>query len=296
MGNFKFFDRLLIIAVVFLVMFVVAAMLTPLVSSWFPDNERYRLLAMAVVQSVVGFIIPSIIGAKLAFGNSIKFLTLNVAPSGMNILGVVLAYLISLPLLNQLIYWNQNIVFPEALEQVGIMFRDLEDKATEVSNTMLDTSSVGGMIVGVLIIGVLTGFSEELFFRGTLQRAGASRGAHHTSIWVTALIFSAIHFQIFGFVPRLLLGAWFGYLLFWTGSIYVPFIAHALNNSVVVVCAYFFTEEAGFQADMLGVTTTGFPLPAFVSAVAMMIFIVYFKDLFFSKREGSYSEVLPSEL
>ena len=296
MGNFKFFDRLLIIAVVFLVMFVVAAMLTPLVSSWFPDNERYRLLAMAVVQSVVGFIIPSIISARLAFGNSIKFLTLNVAPSGMNILGVVLAYLISLPLLNQLIYWNQNIVFPEALEQVGIMFRDLEDKATEVSNTMLDTSSVGGMIVGVLIIGVLTGFSEELFFRGTLQRAGASRGAHHTSIWVTALIFSAIHFQIFGFVPRLLLGAWFGYLLFWTGSIYVPFIAHALNNSVVVVCAYFFTEEAGFQADMLGVTTTGFPLPAFVSAVAMMIFIVYFKDLFFSKREGSYSEVLTSEL
>lgn len=295
MGNFRFFDRLLVIAGVFLVMFVVAAMLTPLVSSWFPDNERYRLLAMAVVQSVVGFIIPSLIGTKIAFGNSIRFLTLSVPPSGMNILGVVIAYLISLPLLNQLIFWNQNIVFPEAFEHVGVMFRDMEDRATEVSNTMLDTSTVGGMLVGVLIIGVLTGFSEELFFRGALQRAGASRGAHHTSIWVTALIFSAIHFQVFGFFPRLLLGAWFGYLLYWTGSIYVPFVAHALNNSVVVICAYFFPAREGSHPDMIGVTTFGFPLPAFVSAVAMMIFVVCFKDLFFSGRGLPAAEVKTAE-
>ena len=283
----RFFDRLLIIAVVFLVMFVVAAMLAPAVNSLFPDNERYRLLAMAVVQSIVAFILPSLIGARLAFGNSIRFLTLDVAPSGLNILGVVMAYLISLPLLNQVIFWNENIVFPDFMENIGNLFRDLEDQALKVTNTMLDTTSVGGMIVGVLIIGVLTGFSEELFFRGTLQKAGASRGAVHTSIWVTALIFSAVHFQIFGFIPRLLLGAWFGYLFYWTGSIYVPFIAHAINNSVVVICAFFFTEETGIQADMIGVTTYGFPLPAFISAIAMMLFIVYFKDLFFSKSRSA---------
>lgn len=282
MKNVKFFDRLLVIAVIFLVMFLLAAMLSPWVATWFPDNERYRLLALGVLQSLVGFILPAFIGVKLAFGNPVKFLTLNVAPTSMNILGVVVAYLISLPLLNQLIYWNENLVFPDFLEEMGIMFRDFEDQAAKVTDTMLDAHSLGAMIVGVLIIGVLTGFSEELFFRGALQQAGSSRGAFHTSIWVTALIFSAIHFQVFGFVPRLLLGAWFGYLLYWTGSIYVPVIAHALNNSVVVICAYFISKESGFQPEMIGVATSGFPLAAFISAVAMMLFIVYLKDTFFS--------------
>lgn len=286
MRNSRFFDRLLIIGVVFLVMFVVAAMLSSFVDTIFQGNDRSRYLALAVVQSVVAFILPSLISARLAFGNVSKFLTLNVPPSGMSVLGVVIAYLISLPLLNQLIYWNENIVFPDFLEKLGIMFRELEDKAAEVTNVMLDTTTIGGLIVGILIIGVLTGFSEELFFRGTLQRAGASRGAHHTSIWVTALIFSAFHFQAFGFIPRLLLGAWFGYLLYWTGSIYVAVIAHALNNSMVVIFTYFFKENDVFKADMVGVTETGFPLPAFISSVAFVIFLFYLKNTFFQRSSS----------
>lgn len=295
MRNVKFFDRLLIICVVFFVMFVVTAIVLTKASRWFPGDERTVLLATAALQSVLCFIVPSFIGAKLAFGNPVKFLRIDVAPTGMSILGVVIAYLISLPFMNQLIYWNMNIVFPESLEYIGNMFKEMEDQATQLTDVMLQTESFWGMIVGLLIIGVLTGFSEELFFRGTLQQAGASRGAVHTSIWVTALIFSAFHFQIFGFVPRFLLGAWFGYLLYWTGSIYVPFIAHALNNGVVVVCAWIFTEENDFKPDLIGVTESGFPLAAFISALAMAVFIIYFKDFFFSRSE-SYNYNGQSEL
>lgn len=288
MKEYKFYDKLLIICGVFFVMFVVTALLSVAVGRLFPPNSRTQLLAVSSVQSVGIFIIPSLIGAKLAFGNTVKFLRLDVAPPWISLLGVVLAYCILLPFFNQLIYWNENIVFPAALEELGNKLRIFEDNARRATDIILDTNSVGGLLSGVLIVGILTGFSEELFFRGTLQQMGASRGAVHTSIWVTALVFSAFHMQAFGFFPRFLLGAWFGYLLYWTGSIYVPAFAHALNNSVVVVCTWIFPNEEAFDTGMIGVAETGFPMAAFVSAVAFMIFIYYFKDLFFSKATLKY--------
>jgi hypothetical protein len=60
----------------------------------------------------------------------------------------------------------------------------------------------------------------------------------HAAIWVTAFIFSAMHMEFFGFVPRLLLGALLGYLVRWSGSLWLPILAHALNNSLVVICLW----------------------------------------------------------
>ncbi|MDE6177435.1 MAG: CPBP family intramembrane metalloprotease, partial [Paramuribaculum sp.] len=95
------------------------------------------------------------------------------------------------------------------------------------------------LIISVIIIGVLAGVSEELFFRGTLQRLLITRPMPpHIAIWLTAVIFSLVHFQFFGFVPRVLLGAFFGYLAWWSGSVWLPAIIHAVNNSVVVITEF----------------------------------------------------------
>ena len=60
----------------------------------------------------------------------------------------------------------------------------------------------------------------------------------HIAIWITAIIFSAVHFQFYGFIPRVLLGAFFGYLALWSGSLWLPIFAHALNNSLVVISTW----------------------------------------------------------
>ena len=89
------------------------------------------------------------------------------------------------------------------------------------------------------MVGALTGIGEELTFRGIIQSLVTEKSNnHHIAIWVTAILFSAIHLQFFGFFPRMLLGAFFGYLLVWSGSIWLPIYAHFLNNSMAVVAAY----------------------------------------------------------
>lgn len=279
----KYFEGLLVVAGIFLIFFVITYISFPLISELFhlDDSSRSGMLTLAVIQSLLLFIAPSFVAARIISIRPLDFLKLNKAPGWLALLGVIFAYLIALPFLNQIIYWNENISFPESISHWGAILKDMEEAANSASETMLATSSWGGLAVNLAIIALLTAFGEELFFRGTLQNAGAARGANHTAIWVVAILFSTMHFQIFGFVPRMLLGAWFGYLLYWTRSIYVPVFAHFLNNGVVVVCSWLSAGSDEFDFDYLGVVEYGFPMPAFISAVAFVIFIVYFRKFFF---------------
>ena len=130
---------------------------------------------------------------------------------------------------------------------------------------------------------------EEFFFRGALMgimRRG--RANIHVVIWTVAIIFSAIHFQFFGFVPRMLLGAWFGYLLVWTRSLWVPVIAHALNNGAVTVFQWMDSNHYvdGSALEQLGVPADGqFPWLALASTVATILSIVVAKRVFSKKNK-----------
>lgn len=286
MASRKFYERLLIVVGMFVVFFVITMICLPMVIQLLhiDKDSRTGMLFMATFQAVVMFIAPSIVTARIVADRPFTFLRLSCAPSWLSVAGVIFGYLIALPALNQIIYWNSNISFPESLSYWGEVFREMEDRANDASALMLDVKSWGALLVNLLVIALVTAFGEELFFRGTLQSASASSGAVYTSIWVVALVFSAMHFQIFGFIPRLLLGAWFGYLLFWTRSIYVPVLAHFINNGVVVICAWLTSNGSTFDFEKFGVTEFGFPLPAFISAVSFVIFLVYFKNFFFSRK------------
>lgn len=293
MASRKFYDRLLIVTGIFLVFFVITMIGIPLIAKGcnIDRSSRSGLLILSVCQAVLLFILPALISARAISRRPARFLCLNNPPGWMPVLGVIFAYLIALPALNQIIFWNENIVFPDIISTWGENLRILEDKARESSNLMLDTESWGGMLVNLAVVALVPAFAEELFFRGTLQRAGSSSGAYYTSIWVVALIFSALHFQVFGFIPRLLLGAWFGYLLFWTRSLYVPIIAHFINNGVVVVCSWLTARGSTFDFEKFGVTEYGFPVAAFVSALATVVFLVYFRRLFFQSERQSLTPV-----
>jgi uncharacterized protein len=97
-----------------------------------------------------------------------------------------------------------------------------------------------GLIGNLFTIAFLAAFVEELFFRGMLQQTlTEAKLNHHIAIWITAAVFSAIHIQFYGFLPRMFLGAILGYLFFYTGSIWVSIAAHFVNNALVVLVGYF---------------------------------------------------------
>lgn len=141
------------------------------------------------------------------------------------------------------IEWNQNITFPEFMAGAEKWMREMEDKLAETTAFMTHFDSFGQYLIGLLVIAVIPAFGEEIVFRGIIQNE-LYRGTKniHVAIWVSAMIFSAFHVQFYGFVPRVLLGALFGYLYHWSGNLSLAVLAHFLNNGISVTALYFYQQ------------------------------------------------------
>jgi len=205
------------------------------------DTGMLRITQL--IQSLCLFVLPPFVLTHLYKerpGTFLRFKT----PDARYVLMAIFSLLVAMPFINLLVTWNEGLRFPDCLNHVEQWMRTSESAATDVTNKMLSGSSWTDLMVNLFIVAMVAGFGEELFFRGLVQRllsdalnnrldsGNYPKWVMHTSIWVTAFIFSAIHLQFFGFFPRLLLGAWFGYLLWWTGSIWVPIAAHFTNNAL----------------------------------------------------------------
>lgn len=144
--------------------------------------------------------------------------------------------------------WNAALDLPDFMGGFESWARRTENQAMEITRYLTTFDSFGMFVVGFFVIAVFPAVAEELVFRGMLQPALFSATKNkHVAIWVTAVLFSAFHLQFFGFFPRVLLGALFGYLYVWSGTLWVPIIAHFINNGLQVVVIYLVGGE------MLGV-------------------------------------------
>ncbi len=137
------------------------------------------------------------------------------------------------------IEWNSSVSFPEFMKGFENWAKQTEEAAARMTEYLTAFDNTGQFIVAFFVIAVFAALGEELVFRGILQNMiHKANGNIHVAIWLSAILFSAIHFQFFGFVPRLLLGALFGYLYYWSGNLWIPTFAHFINNGFTLVMIY----------------------------------------------------------
>lgn len=267
--------------------FFIGLCFTSLITTTVPADNRAALLFQSAVQSVVAFILPAWVAFKAFYISPEKDLGISDGYPVRSLLVTLLTMACAIPFLNEVIAFNESISFPASLQSA---FREWEATAGAYTERMLDTTTVGGMLSGVLVIGVLTGTAEEIFFRGALQKMLLGPGVNrHGAVWLAALVFSIMHFQPFGFIPRLLLGAFFGYLYMWSGSIWLSATAHAFNNSLVVI----FTWLAHRGADIsfyehCGTAENGTLWMAFVS-LALSVGMIFACSKYISRKHPSKS-------
>ncbi len=252
-------------------------------------QSKYGTLLLGVFQNLVVFALAAIGMSKICYGKVAKPLKLNVAPSWEGVALVVILYVVSFPALNWLVDWNAHITFPESMQPLYDTLKKYEDLAQEQTNFILKGNDLVTMLLMVLEVGVLTGFGEEIFFRGAILGAfERKRGLNtHISVWCVGILFSAFHFQFFGFFPRCCLGILLGYLFVWSGSLWLPVICHALNNSLVVVITYLAEHgvDAAGSIDKLGVPQNGgFPFLALTSVV-LTILLLYATSKILKKNQ-----------
>jgi hypothetical protein len=138
----------------------------------------------------------------------------------------------------------------------------------------------------MVVIGIIPAVGEEFLFRGLIQNQlqSLTRNAHW-AIWITGILFSTIHIQFYGFVPRMLLGVLFGYMYVWSGNLIYPMLAHFANNGFQVVMLYLYKSE--FTSFNIDETDTVPWTVFFTSAMISIVLILYFKRHFMKDDQDS---------
>lgn len=189
--------------------------------------EIWRTQATA---SFLSFLTPALMCTILFHKKTDEYLAVNKGFSLIHLLLAVIAIASIQPVVGLIGEWNQQINLPE-------YFHLLEQQAQQTTERVFLTDlSTSALITNVLIFALLPAISEEFFFRGIIQQTirKISNNAH-LAVWITAIIFSFIHFQFYGFFPRILLGALLGYIFVWSKSLWLPILIHFINNAVMII-------------------------------------------------------------
>ena len=189
-----------------------------------------------IVQSIGLFIIPPILFGYLTSGDLLLSVKKQSASFYIFITITPLTVLCAQPFISFLGVFNNGLVLPSSLTGLEEWMRDKEIQAMQATEMFLYSKHWGDTLLNVLVIAILPAIGEELLFRGALQRVFTSLFRNkHISVIATAIIFSAIHIQFFGFLPRFLLGVIFGYMMVYTNNIWFPILAHFTNNFMAFV-------------------------------------------------------------
>jgi membrane protease YdiL (CAAX protease family) len=196
------------------------------------------LKIMQIFQAIGLFIAPPII-AVFSFQEKdedyLQFRKTNIILIFLSALLIVSA----LPIINWLAEINQALILPESWSGIEQWMRDSEAAAGQITSSFLKADNVSTLFLNLFVMALIPAFGEEMLFRGVLQKLFIQISKNtHLGIWITAFIFSAIHMQFFTFLPRFFMGAMFGYMLVWSGSIWLTITAHFINNGTAVIINY----------------------------------------------------------
>ncbi len=242
-----------------------------------PEGINF-LKYLQVIQSVGLFVFPPFVISRLYDGNISEYLKLNRSTQIRSYLLASLCLLAVIPSINFLGDLNSKMSLPESFSGLENWMKNMEDGAKVMIEKFMLVDGFSGLMFNIFMIAVLPALGEELMFRGVFQRIFSNwTRNHHWGIWITAFLFSAMHMQFYGFLPRMLLGAMFGYLLVWTGTMWVPIVAHFVNN-LMGVLGYFLIGKGVITDDVEEWGTVPEQIPwviCSILAVGGLLYLVY---------------------
>lgn len=244
-------------------------------TSPYPDRQILRWVSL--MSHIASFTLPSLgVFIFLYRKHWSQQLLLQVAPrlaaAGLSVLFI----LVSFPFA-QTVYWlNRQLPLPEWMAS-------MEGDVSGLVKGLLVMESPGELLFNLLVVAVVPAIGEELVFRGGVQqqfyRIVRTPGL---AVWITAFLFSAVHLQFEGFLPRFLLGAMLGYLFLWSKNLWIPILAHFFFNGIQVAGQFF----AGDALEALDTTQTDQPYwIAGIGSLILIFWIGYYFHRYFALPE-----------
>lgn len=226
------------------------------------------ITAIRISQSfatIGAFLLPALLFAYCQEKQCFQYNAANRLPDFSMTIIVLVVSVTLLPLVSVLSTFNMQIMPQEG--SVAEFIRDFEDAANHILEMVTSRRNKSDLIANIVVFAVLAGVCEEFLFQGTLQPLMTKWSRNpHVGILLTAFIFSTLHFQFYGFIPRFALGIYLGYLFFWSRSLWLPILAHAMHNALSILADYTL-QGRGIDTDNLKFTELHGVMPIIISCI-----------------------------
>jgi len=254
------------------------SVISGITSDYSNPSGIFLMKIMQLITHIGMFIIPAIVFALFINKNFSTYLKINKKPFFRTIILCILIFGSVLPFLGFLIQINEMIVFPSFLKGIEAWMKHSEEQALKITEALLNVSTYRSYAFNIFLIAVIPAIGEEFIFRGCLQRLLSEWiKKSHLAVFITAFIFSAIHLQFYGFMPRLFLGLVLGYAFLWSGNLWYPIVLHFINNAFTVT-AYFIKNKINISVETLEKSVSNNYLAVIISVVIFAILFYLFKN------------------
>ena len=250
------------------------------------ENAKIPLLLVLTTTSIGTFmLVPAWVISK--YGGVPLTYFLKLKPPLLATTGLTLGITLSFAVVNSVIIErNESIVFPEFLSAFEAYLQAQEAQLAVLTRFITEFDGLGHFFLGLIAIAIIPAIGEEFLFRGLFQNIfhTALRNPH-IAIWVSAFLFSAFHNQFYGLVPRMLLGAIFGYLYYWSGSLAWSVFAHFINNGFSLLMIYLF-QIGLIKIDILGSQTIFDTVLIMFFFIFTLLLLYSFRNLFIKQNDS----------
>lgn len=238
-----------------------------------PHSWWYLMLLHAISHSFT-FLIPGVIYWRWSEQHRVEEFIRRPLPSFV-LLGVAcLAVLAFMPMNSLIIEWNNHLYLPQGLFRIENWMKRKEQELAVMTQFLTSFNSLSKLMVAITVMAIIPAIGEEVLFRGIIQRKIFHKiGDMHISIWLTAILFSAIHLQFLGFFPRVILGAMFGYMYAWSRNLWTPIFAHFVNNATTLLMVYLSNQQliaVDVENPESSITWTGALMSLVLTAVLLL--------------------------
>ena len=238
-------------------------------------QDLNSLRFMQISSQLFTFVFPPIAYAFLVKEKPVNALGLKNAKILWFLIGTAMIFAI-MPLNSILAEWNAGLKLPESLSALEQMIKDMQESASAMIEKFVSVDTIGGLMLNLFMIAGLAALGEELLFRSIIQTSliKICKNAH-VGILIASAIFSFIHLEFYGFVPRLILGMLLGYMFYFSGSIWVPMLMHFLNNGTVVLIYFLNNKDiTNIDVDTFGQTSIPILIVSIVVMIALFLFSI----------------------
>ena len=236
-----------------------------------PQNANISRL-LNTLATLVAFLIPAILFAKVLSKQPFSWLGFNKRMNGKQVLIVVLITFAGMILSGSLGMLNQKIPLSENLLKQA---QQLENAYKNAMMNMAHMTSLTDYLLAMLVMALAPAVFEEVLFRGAFQKVfvGWTKNAW-AGIIITSILFSAIHFSFFGFLPRIALGLILGLIFYYANNLWLSILLHFLNNGFVVTQLYILSAQGKAIDKVMDET-----MPIWWGSIALILLVVLFRLL-----------------